>query len=97
MKPVKQTVVVGIALALGMTSAADAATQKEEDSAYQWGRWAVLSPAAGGSEPYAAGISPVSQNSPRPETALEYDPEILDDDATDDPRDRLPPRVEIPN
>ncbi|VAW72818.1 hypothetical protein MNBD_GAMMA15-1821 [hydrothermal vent metagenome] len=80
MKPAKKLVAVSIALVLGMSSAADAATQREEDSAYQWGRWAVLSPAAGGSEPYAAGVSPVSLNSPRPETAPEYEPKILGED-----------------
>ena len=69
--------------------------QEEEDSAYQWGRWAVLSPAAGG-EPYAAPLIPDAANNARPGEADEFQPELAGIDVaeppvTDDPRDRLPP------
>jgi len=71
------------------------AQAKEEDSAYHWGRWAVLSPAAGGAEPYVAVKTPGAEFNARPGDASQFQPEILSGNTpppvTDDPRDRLPP------
>lgn len=50
---------------------------KEEDSAYQWGRWAVLSPAAGGAEPYVAVDTPSAEFNARPGDSSQFQPEIL--------------------
>ncbi len=84
MNTAKKLIVVSVALALGMSSAANAAAQKEQDSAYEWGRWAVLSPAAGGDEPYVAGLEPGAVYNARPGDAEEFDPkvEVLSDDTT---------------
>ena len=68
-------VVVSVALALGMSAAANAAKQKEEDSVYKWGRWAVLSPAAGG-QPYVAALTPDAVNNSRPGEADEFQPKV---------------------
>lgn len=81
----KKMIVAGIALALGMSSSANAAAQKEEDSAYEWGRWAVLSPAAGGDEPYIAALEPGAVNNARPGDADEFDPEVERPDPIDNP------------
>ncbi len=81
MNTTKKLVVAGIALALGMGTAANAAQKKEEDSAYKWGRWAVLSPAAGG-EPYVAPLTPDAANNARPGDADEFQPVVLEEDAT---------------
>lgn len=59
---------------LGVSQTALAA--QEEDSAYQWGRWAVLSPAAGGAEPYAAVATPGAVYNARPGDASEFQPEV---------------------
>lgn len=99
----RETAVVTVLMALGVSFSANAAPQKEDDSAYKWGRWAVLSPAAGG-EPYVAPLTPDAVNNARPETAIEFEAEVLagdeppviDPPVVDDPRDRLPPRVEPP-
>jgi hypothetical protein len=53
------------------------AQAKEEDSAYHWGRWAVLSPAAGGAEPYVAAKTPGAEFNARPGDASQFQPEIL--------------------
>ena len=53
------------------------AQAKEEDSAYHWGRWAVLSPAAGGAEPYVAVKTPGAEFNARPGDASQFQPEIL--------------------
>jgi hypothetical protein len=58
-------------------SQAGMAQAKEEDSAYQWGRWAVLSPAAGGAEPYVAPDTPGAEFNARPGDASQFQPEIL--------------------
>jgi hypothetical protein len=86
-------IIAGFALTMVLASGANAANQ-EEDSAYQWGRWAVLSPAAGG-EPYVAPIMPTAANNIRPDENGGFVPEILEDieNPVDDPRDRLPPRT----
>ena len=81
----KKMIVASIALALGVSSAANAAAQKEEDSAYEWGRWAVLSPAAGGNEPYVAGLEPGAVNNARPGDADEFDPDVEEPDPVDIP------------
>ncbi len=66
----------------------------EGDSAYRWGRWAVLSPAAGGVQPFVAASTPETQFNPRPCDAG-FCPEVIATETppppTDDPRDRLPP------
>lgn len=57
-------------LAAGITlssAAVVSAAPTEGDSAYRWGRWAVLSPAAGGAEPYVASDTPGAQYNARPE------------------------------
>jgi len=106
MNTAKKLVVIGVALVLGMSTAANAAKQKEEDSVYKWGRWAVLSPAAGG-QPYVAAITPDAVNNSRPGEADEFQPKVQDEDippvqppvvppTADDPRDRLPPRANDP-
>lgn len=78
MNTTSKLVVAGIALALGLSSAADAANKKkEEDSAYKWGRWAVLSPAAGG-EPYVARLEPEAVHNARPHDSDEFHPDIED-------------------
>ncbi len=76
MNTTRTLVVAGIALALGVSAAAQAAKQKEEDSAYKWGRWAVLSPAAGG-EPYRQPLAPDVDNNARPGEAEEFEPRVL--------------------
>mgnify|MGYP001554667771 CR=1 FL=1 len=48
---------------------------KEQDSVYKWGRWAVLSPAAGG-EPYVEALAPDAANNARPGEASEFQPEL---------------------
>ena len=44
-----------------------------QDSVYEWGRWALLSPAAGG-EPYVAALPPDAANNARPGEASEFQP-----------------------
>jgi len=58
------------------TSQAGLVQAKEEDSAYQWGRWAVLSPAAGGAEPYVAPDTPGAEFNARPGDASQFQPEV---------------------
>ena len=65
-----------IALAVVVTTVASqsaVARETAEDSAYQWGRWAVLSPAAGG-QPYQAPLAPGADNNYRPGDF--FDPEL---------------------
>ena len=70
----KSLVSMGIVLVLG-TGTQARAQEPEEDSVYQWGRWAVLSPAAGG-EPFAAPLTPDAANNARPGEADEFQPEL---------------------
>lgn len=85
-----------VVLTLGQSAFAQ---QPAGDSAYQWGRWAVLSPAAGG-EPFRAPDSPGADFNVRPGDL--YGPEVLSINTppvppvADDPRDRLPPRPTLP-
>ena len=81
MKTAQSLVALGVVLALGGSQAVWAAQQKEEDSAYQWGRWAVLSPAAGG-EPYVAPQEPDAAKNARPGEADEFQPKALVGDVT---------------
>lgn len=57
MNTAKKYVIAGFALSMVLGSVANAANKKDEDSVYQWGRWAVLSPAAGGAN-YVAPPTP---------------------------------------
>jgi hypothetical protein len=102
MNAAKNLITASVLLALGVSTGVYAAP-KEEDSAYQWGRWAVLSPAAGGQDPYVAVNTPGADFNARPGDASEFEPKIEPGPpvpppptVTDDPRDRLPPRPTIP-
>jgi len=75
MKRTMRLVAVGLVLAFSVGQEAWAAQQKEEDSVYRWGRWAVLSPAAGG-EAYTAAVTPDAANNARPGEAIEFQPEV---------------------
>lgn len=78
MKFKTRLVVVAVGLALGGAQLASAAKHKdEEDSVYEWGRWAVLSPAAGG-EPYRGANEPDASNNVRPDGADEFSPKVAD-------------------
>jgi len=106
MNTAKKYVIAGFALSMVLGSVANAANKKDEDSAYQWGRWAVLSPAAGGA-PYVAPPAPDAAFNARPgdpgfqpEVEVRINPIInppvpVPPDAND-PRDRLPPRANDP-
>jgi hypothetical protein len=71
------------------------AQAKEEDSAYHWGRWAVLSPAAGGAEPYVAVKTPGAEFNARPGDASQFQPEILSTGTPPPPP--LQPPIVVPN
>ena len=104
MTTAKKQIIAGCVLTLLFGATANAAGQKkkEEDSAYQWGRWAVLSPAAGG-QPFVSPKMPAAANNIRPDEIGDTVPQILVNDTPvitppviDDPRDRLPPRTNDP-
>lgn len=76
MPSVRQVSYLAAVTILGISLAPLSAQAKEGDSAYQWGRWAVLSPAAGGAEPYVAVATPGADFNARPGDASEFDPEI---------------------
>ncbi|HFD81333.1 MAG TPA: hypothetical protein ENK05_13215 [Gammaproteobacteria bacterium] len=103
MSAARSLVALGVILALGAGQAIGAQKQKEEDSVYQWGRWAVLSPAAGG-EPYRQPVTPVAEFNARPGDASEFQPLVAEvgqppgggPGPVDDPRDRLPPKPPVP-
>ncbi|MGD8842404.1 MAG: hypothetical protein PVJ83_02925 [Gammaproteobacteria bacterium] len=85
MKPAKSVVAPVVAALLAAAPLALAAQQDvifisgyptEQDSVYQWGRWAVLSPAAGGAEPYQAASTPGAEFNARPGDASEFQPEL---------------------
>lgn len=90
----KHYVYVAAGLALCVSQGVAAAPQ-EADSAYRWGRWAVLSPAAGGAEPYVAANTPQSQFNQRPGDPF-GGPLVEVPPTADDPRDRLPPLTDDP-
>ncbi len=63
-----------VVLAMAATLSQGAMAQEaSKDSAYQWGRWAVLSPAAGG-QAYQAPSEPGADNNYRPGDF--YDPQV---------------------
>ena len=74
MNSTKSLVALGVMLALGAGQQVWA-QDKEEDSVYQWGRWAVLSPAAGG-EPYVPPVIADAANNARPGDASQFQPEL---------------------
>ena len=74
-KSLKSLVALGLVLALCAGQEAWAAQQQEEDSVYRWGRWAVLSPAAGG-DSYEGSETPDAANNARPSDASAFQPEI---------------------
>lgn len=76
MNTIRGLTTLGLVLALGASQSAWAA-EKEDDSVYSYGRWAVLSPAAGGAEPFVAGLTPQAVNNARPQDADEFDPKAL--------------------
>jgi len=75
MKSLKRVAALGLVLALGAGQEAWAAQQQEEDSVYRWGRWAVLSPAAGG-DSYEGSETPDAANNARPGEASEFQPVV---------------------
>jgi len=77
MKLKTNLVALGVVVALGAGQQVVAGQKKEQDSVYQWGRWAVLSPAAGGPPPYVAALEPDAVNNARPEEAEEFSPKVL--------------------
>ena len=74
--PVLRPVALGLALALAAGQCWATQQKKEEDSVYQWGRWSVLSPAAGGTT-YQASVTPDAANNARPSDADEFQPKIV--------------------
>jgi hypothetical protein len=110
MNTIRHVAVLCLTLALGAGQQLIAA-EKEADSVYAYGRWAVLSPAAGGTEPYVASATPDAINNTRPcepfcpdvlSVGMPTPPTVIDDPrdrlppVIDDPRDRLPPVVDDP-
>ncbi len=75
MKSWKRLVALGLVLALGAGQQAWAAQQQEDDSVYRWGRWAVLSPAAGG-DSYRGQVTPDAANNARPSDASAFQPVV---------------------
>jgi len=75
MKSGIRLVTIGLVLASSAGQQAWAAQQKEDDSVYRWGRWAVLSPAAGG-DSYEESVTPDAANNARPGDAQEFQPEV---------------------
>ena len=75
MKSLKRVAALGLVLALSAGQQAWAAQQQEEDSVYRWGRWAVLSPAAGG-DSYEGQVTPDAANNARPGEASEFQPVV---------------------
>jgi hypothetical protein len=93
MKTASQVITLAAGVLLGSTQQVFAAQQVEEDSVYHWGRWAVLSPAAGGAEPYAEADAPGAAFNARPGDASEFQPELA---SIDTGPVLLPPAV-VPN
>ncbi len=92
-----RTTLMAAGLGLTLVQGAQAAQPQEGDSVYRWGRWAVLSPAAGGNEPFVVANMPGTQYNPLPCDAG-FCPDVTlqppsppPPPPTDDPRDRLPP------
>jgi len=94
MRSVRRISYLAAATILGI-SQAGLVQAKEEDSAYQWGRWAVLSPAAGGAEPYVAVDTPGAEFNARPGDASQFQPEILSVGTAPEPP--VQPPIVVPN
>ena len=71
----KRVMVLGFGLLMGTSQAVWSEQGEAQDSVYKWGRWAVLSPAAGG-EAYVAALTPDAANNARPGEASEFQPEV---------------------
>lgn len=95
---------IALAISAALTVGQNAMAQEPAgDSAYQWGRWAVLSPAAGG-EPFHAPDAPGADFNVRPGDL--FSPEVLStqappvlppvNDPGDRPRPAPPPMVNDP-
>ncbi|MDT8387423.1 MAG: hypothetical protein RQ736_07910 [Thiogranum sp.] len=67
MNTTRHFAMLGLALVVSAGQSLVSAQENEQDSVYSYGRWAVLSPAAGGIEPYVATDTPVALNNTRPE------------------------------
>ena len=80
---------ISTALAIGQSAVAQ---EPAGDSAYQWGRWAVLSPAAGG-EPFSAPDAPGAAYNVRPGDL--YGPEVAS--LGEPPVPPVRPPVVVPN
>lgn len=76
MNALRSVIVLGFGLLMGAGQTVRAEQEKAQDSVYQWGRWAVLSPAAGG-EPYVAALEPDAANNARPGEASEFQPTVI--------------------
>ena len=85
---------VALVLVFGASQEVWAAQQKENDSVYRWGRWAVLSPAAGG-DSYKSSVTPDAANNARPGDAVEFQPEVASIGVP--PGSPLQPPVVTPN
>lgn len=88
--------ILAAGMALCLSGSVFAAQTGEQDSAYRWGRWAVLSPAAGGVEPYVQAATPGADFNARPGDAPQFQPNVTVDQSpppVDDPRDRPSPIV----
>ena len=83
---------ISIGLALASAHPVMAAQQSEGDSVYKWGRWAVLSPAAGGAEPYTDASTPGADFNARPGDAQPFQPLLAGVDSTP-----IPPPSVVPN
>lgn len=108
MKLIRQLSALSVALTLGAVQQVCIAAQGQ-DSVYKWGRWAVLSPAAGGPPPYVPALTPDAVNNARPEEAIEFSPQVLGLEApgvvpnppgepppSGDPRSNPPPVIPTP-
>ena len=108
MKLIKQLSALSVALTLGVVQPVCSAGQGQ-DSVYTWGRWAVLSPAAGGPPPYVPALTPDALYNARPEEAIEFSPQVLGLEApgvvpnppgepppSGDPRSNPPPVIPTP-
>jgi len=76
MPPSRILFCVAAGVVLGIFQSVSVASPPEGDSVYQWGRWSVLSPAAGGAQPYAAVRTPGASFNARPGEASEFQPTV---------------------
>ncbi len=100
MNTTRHFAMLGLALVIGTGQSLVSAQEKEQDSVYSYGRWAVLSPAAGGIEPYVATDTPVALNNTRPEEPFGPTVLVADTDPSTPPPVVVPPTappVIVPN